>query len=318
VLERVERLPGVESATAAAFHPLDRGFVNSFAVVGREAEAAEWPEIRVRQVDAGYFAALGVPRLEGRLLAPGDATGAERVTVVNRQAARRYFAGRSPIGQRVRMWGQEWRVVGVSGDERVHGLAEAPPPALYVALAQAPARDVVLLARTAGNPLALAPAVRAAVLAEDPALAVFGVEPLAATVARSLAEQRFVLLLVLAFAAATLALAAVGLYGLLAHRVALERQELGVRQALGATPRQVVALVVARGARLAAAGLAAGLLLAAAGSRLLGALVFGIGPGDPAAWALATAAVLAISLAATLGPARRATAGDPTAALRLG
>ncbi|HEX2162344.1 MAG TPA: ADOP family duplicated permease [Thermoanaerobaculia bacterium] len=318
VVERIERLPGVEAAAAAAYHPLDRGFVNSFAVVGREAEAAGWPEIRVRQVDAGYFAALGLPRLEGRLFAAGDGTGRERVAVVNRQAARRFFAGRSPVGQRVRMWGQEWRVVGVSGDERVHGLAEAPPPALYVPLAQAPARSVVLLARTAGDPLALAPAVRAAVRAEDPALAVFGVEPLAATVAASLAEQRFVLLLVLAFAAATLALAAVGLYGLLAHRVALERHELGVRQALGATPRQVVALVLSRGARLAAFGLAAGLLLAVAGSRLVGALVFGVGPGDPTAWALAAGAVLAVSLAATLLPARRATAVEPTIALRAG
>jgi putative ABC transport system permease protein len=318
VVERVAALPGVETAAAAAFHPLDRGFVNSFLVVGREAEAADWPEIRVRQVDPGYFAALGVPRFDGRLFEAGDGTGDERVAVVNRAAARRFFADRSPLGQRVRMWGQEWRVVGVIGDERLHGLAEAPPPALYVPLAQAPARQVVLLVRSAGEPLALAPAVRAAVRAEDPALAVFGVAPLAETVAASLAEQRFVLLLVLAFAATTLALAAVGLYGLLAHRVALERHELGVRQALGATPRQVVALVVARGARLAAAGLAAGLVLAAAGSRLVGALVFGIGPGDPAAWALAAAAVAAVSLAAMLLPARRATAADPTAALRSG
>lgn len=318
LVERIERLPGVDSAAAAAFHPLDRGFTNSFAVVGREAEAAGWPEIRVRQVTPGYFDTLGVPRIEGRLLAAGDATGAEPVAVVNRQAARRFFAGRSPVGDSVSLWGVQWRIVGMCGDERVHGLAEAPPPALYLALAQAPSRDVVLLARSAADPLALAPALRAAVAAEDPALAVFGVEPLADTVAESLAEQRFVFLLVLVFAAVALALAAVGLYGLLAHRVALERQELGVRLALGATPRQVVALVVGRGARLAAAGLVAGLLLAAAGSRLLGALVFGVGPGDPAAWAVAAAAVLAVTLVATLLPARRATAADPTAALRLG
>lgn len=318
LVARIASLPGVEAAAVAAYHPLDHGFTNSFLVVGREEEAAGWPEIRVRQVDPGYFATLGVPRLAGRLLAAGDRTGGDRVTVLNREAARRFFAGRSPLGQRVRMWGLEWRVVGVAGDERVQGLAAAPPPALYVPLTQAPSRDLVLLVRTSGEPLALAPAVRAAVRAEDPALAVFGVEPLAETVAASLAEQRFVLLLVLAFAATTLLLAAVGLYGLLAHRVALERHELGVRQALGATPRQVVALVVGRGARLAAAGLAAGLVLAAAGSRLVGSLVFGIGAGDPAAWALAAAAVAAVSLAATLLPARRATAADPTAALRAG
>lgn len=318
LVARVSAIPGVEAAAIAGDHPLDPGFTNSFAVTGREAEARDWPEISVRRVTPGYFRTVGLGLVRGRLLRESDATGAAPVALVNEAAARRFFAPQDPIGAGIRLWGAVRTVVGVVADERFHGLAEPPPPAVYLPLAQAPSADgaYVLLVRAAGDPRALAGPVRAAVRDLDPTLAVFGLETLDETLARSVGRRRFLVILLGAFAAAGLLLAATGLAALLSFTVAARTREIGVRLALGAGRPRVLAHVIGEGLSLSAAGLALGAAGALALSRVLAGLLFGVGPWDPATLAAVSGLVLAVALVATLLPAWRAASVDPATACR--
>src|SRR6185295_6698189 len=295
VLERVQALPGVEAAAFAGNHPLDPGFANSFYVVGRREEAKDWPEISIRRVDPGYFGTMRVPLVSGRLLRPADGASAAPVLLINEQAARRFFQGRDPLGQQIAFWGADRTIVGIVSDERFHGLAADPPPAVYAPLAQCPSANGAgsLLVRAQGDPAALAPAVRAAIRQVDPELAVFGVEPLETTLAESIAKQRFTMLLVTVFAGLALLLALVGVYGILSYIVAQRTSEIGIRMAMGAAPRNVVRLIVLQGTRLALCGLALGLAGALLMTRFLRTLLFVVGATDPATFAAVLAAVFA-------------------------
>jgi putative ABC transport system permease protein len=318
VLRRASSLPGVDGVAVAAEHPLDPGFTNSFSVVGREAEAKSWPEVSVRRVTKDYFKTVGLALVRGRLFDDRDGTRSAPALLVNEAAARRFFDGRDPIGAQVRFWGASRTIVGIVADERFRGLAAPPAFAVYAPLAQAPSATGagVLLVRTTGDPSALAAAVRGIIREQDPGLAVFGVEPLDATLSRSISRPRFTAVLLAVFAGVALLLAAVGIYGLLAYSVAQRRREIGIRLALGARPAQVSAAVVRRGLRLAVVGLAIGLPAAAGTVRLLQSLLFDTRPGDPLTY-LAVAAVVALaSAAAAVVPARRATRVDPALALR--
>lgn len=317
VLERARALPGVRSAALAAVHPLDAGFTNSWSVVGREAESGDWPEISVRQVTPGYFPTLGIRLLRGRLLEESDDAAAPGVGVINETAAKRFFAGRDPLGQVIQIWGRvRWRIVGVIADERIHGVTEAAPPALYLPFAQAPGASGVLLVRTAGDPARLANPLRRAIWAVDPGLAVYGVEPLQATLVASVAQRRFTMLVLGAFAAVALLLALVGVHGVLSYTVSQRGAEMGIRMALGATRRDVVALVLRGGIGLALLGTALGIVAALAGTRLLASLLYGVGTLDPLTFLAVPAAVLAAAALASWLPARRATKADPVVALR--
>ncbi|HEX7050810.1 MAG TPA: ABC transporter permease [Longimicrobiales bacterium] len=317
LLRRVRALPGVESAAIAGNHPLDAGFTNSFVVVGREAEAKNWPEISIRRVGAGYFETVGLPLLSGRTLRDSDDAFATPVLIINQTAARRFFADRDPLGQQIAFWGAARTIVGVVADEHVHGLARPAPPAAYAPFAQVsrPGAEVLLL-RTNGDPAALAPAVRRIVRELDPALAVYGVEPLAETVSRSIGQQRFTMALLAAFAALAIALAVIGVHGVLSYTVSRRTPEIGIRMALGASHGNVVGLVVGEGLRLALVGLALGIAGALAASRLLRSLLFGVTATDPATFAAVAAAILAAGALASWIPARRAARVDPMAALR--
>jgi putative ABC transport system permease protein len=316
--QRVKALPGVESVAVAGNHPLDAGFTNSFYVVGRREEAKDWPEISIRRVGPGYFRTLDLPLVRGRLFADGDDAAAPPVLLVNEEAARHFFAGREPLGQKVFFWGIEWNVVGIVGNERFHGLAETAPPAVYAPLAQAPSADgsASLLVRVQGDPAALARPVRAAVRELDPALAVFGVEPLERTLADSIGQQRFTVLLLTVFAALALVLAVVGVYGVLSYVVAQRAPEMGIRMALGASPREVVRLILRQGARLALLGLGLGLAGAFVVTRFLRSLLFGVGATDPVTFAAVLAFVFAAAVLASWLPAHRATQADPMVTLR--
>jgi putative ABC transport system permease protein len=318
VLAKAERLPGVEAVAVAGNHPLDPGFTNSFRIIGREAEAATQPEISVRRVTSGYFRTMGVPLVRGRLLADSDGTTAPPVVLLNEAAAQRFFDQQDPLGKRINFWGANRTIVGIVGNERFHGLAEAPPIALYAPLEQAPSANGagVLLVRTSGDPSALAGSVRGVVREQDPALAVFGLEPMVETVSRSIAERRFTMLVLGLLASVALILAAIGVHGVLSYGVTARTREIGIRLALGAQPSGVRRLVVTEGLVLAAIGALIGLGAAFALTRGMNALLYGVAPTDPWTFVGVPIGLMAVAIAASYFPARRATRVDPVAALR--
>lgn len=318
LLARVQALPGVESASLAGNHPLDPGFTNSFSVVGREEEARSWPEISIRRVTAGYFRTVGLPLVRGRLLRDSDTTAAVPVLLINRTAAGRFFPGQDPLGQKISFWGSDRTIVGVIADERSHGLSEPAPIAAYLPLSQCPSvnGDYVLLARTSGDPAAQSASLRRAVREIDPALAVFGVETLDEVFSRSVAQRRFTMMLVGLFASIALALAAVGVYGVLAYAVTRRTREIGIRLALGAPRHGILRLVVGHGMTLIGAGLALGLGGALALSRVMRGLLFDVTATDPTTLASVGLAIVTVGLAACLVPALRALRVEPAEALR--
>lgn len=317
VSRRVGAITGVNSVAFASAGPLEPGFTNSFTIEGREAEGAKGQaEISTRLVSAGYFTTVGLPLLRGRLLSDRDDANATMVAVINAAAARHYFSGQNPLGHRLKFWG-EWReIVGVVGDERFHGLAEAAPAAVYTPLQQTPTASVTLLVRTAGDPARMVGSVQREIRSVDGEIALFDVGTMREALAGSIARQRFTMMLLGAFAAVATVLALLGVYGVLSYTVEQRTGELGIRVALGASSGDIVRLILRRGAMLVLAGLAVGLVAALSGSRLLTHLLFGIGAADPATYVVVSLVIAAVALGASYLPARRAAAIDPVVALR--
>jgi putative ABC transport system permease protein len=316
VLQRLEKVPGVTGVTIAGNHPLDGGFTSSISVVGREAEAADWPEPAIRRVDEGYVGTLGVPLVSGRPFTRSDDPSAPPVLLINEEARRRFFGERDPLGQQISLWGAARTIVGVVGDERFHGQAEAAPPAVYMPTGQAPVTGGSILIRTAGDPLDLVPAVRRVLQEIDPGLPLFGVEPLERTLVNSNAQRRFTMLVLGAFAGLALVLAILGVHGVLSYTVAQRSRELGIRMALGADRRQVRSLVLGEGARLAGLGLLLGTLGALALSGVLRTMLYGVGRADPGTLAAVAAVLGGVALLASWAPARRAAGTDPAVVLK--
>ncbi|HEX7088585.1 MAG TPA: ABC transporter permease [Longimicrobiales bacterium] len=316
LLERARAVPGVRAAALAAHHPLAQGFTNSFVIEGHEPEAGSQPEIPVRPVTPGYFATLGIPLLRGRPLTDRDGPDAPAVLLINDAAAKRYFPGVDPIGKRIRFWGVSREIVGVVGNERFHGLAAEAPPAVYPPLQQTPTGSASLLAQGAADPARLVSALRAVIRELDPQLPVHGITVLDDALSASLARERFATTLLSLFAALAMTLAVIGVYGVLGYAVAQRTRELGIRLALGASPRGVVGLIVRRGMTLALGGIGLGVAAGLAASRLLAGQLFRVTPADPATYAAAAVAAATASLAACWLPARRATAISPADALR--
>jgi predicted permease len=314
--DALDRIPGAEASAVAAHHPLNPGFTNSFVIVGRESEFGSYPEIFIRAVSAGYFNTLDIPLLDGRGIEDRDRAHAPMIAVLNEAARRRYFPDGRAIGQQLQWWGYTREIVGVVGDERINGLTMDAPPAVYVPLPQAPMNSGSVLVRTAAEPSAIAREVRDAIRSADPELAVFDITTLEATVLRSIARERSTMRLLGAFAIIALFLALIGVHGVLSYTVSQRRRELGVRLALGAERRNVLSMVVGQGMRLVAVGLVIGLLAAAAGTRLLSTLLFGVDTIDPLTFGAVSLLVGTVALVAAWLPARRATAIDPAITLR--
>ncbi len=318
LLARATAIPGVRAAAIAGNHPLDPGFTNSFTIVGREAESKSWPEISIRRVSPGYFAAVGSQLVRGRFLLDSDTTSSAPVALVNVAAAKRFFGERDPLGAQIRFWGTARTIVGVVADEKFHGLAESSPIGAYTPLSQTPSANGagVLLVRTTGNPSSLATTVTSVIHQIDPGLAVFAVEPLEDTMTRSIGQRRFTMLLLALFAVVALLLAAIGIHGVLSYGVSQRRREIGIRMALGARRPDLVALVVRQGLVLTLIGLVVGFLGAIAFTRLLSTQLFGITASDPLTLAAVAMLLALVALAATVSPAHRAASVDPVVTLR--
>jgi predicted permease len=315
---RILSLPGVEEAGLATDLPWTGYDENTaFGIVGRTFPQGEGPEARFHMATPGYFRALRVPVLAGRDLAEGDVATAPAVVVVNERLARRYWGGaQAALGVRLELWGRERAVVGVVGDIKDTPWAGEAEPALYFPQAQQSFGDILLAVRASGDPNALVEPITRAVRDLDPALPLANVAPLDRVAGDVLSARRFLLALVGAFAVTALALAVVGVYGMMAHAVGARVQEFGVRQALGATRADIGRIVLRSGAAIGLAGAAGGILLGVATTRLLAASLYGISPLDPLTFATVAVLLVAAALVASLVPARRATRVDPAVALR--
>ena len=314
---RLAAAPGVESATIAGANPLDAGFTSSIVVIGREAEARDWPEPSVRIVSPTYFQTVRLQVIDGRTFDPADVATSPSglVALINDAANRRFFGGKDAIGQRFRLWGAERRIVGIVGNERSKGLTEAAPPSVYMPIAQAPQASAILV-RVPGDPMRAVTEVRRVVRDLDPQLPLFGIEPLTTTLGNSQAQRRFTMIVLVAFAAVALILAIIGVHGVLSYTVAQRTREIGIRVALGAGLSQIRELVLSQGAGLAAIGITTGLVGAFALSRLLTALLFGVGARDPLTFGGSGLVLAMVAMIACWLPARKAARVDPIDALR--
>jgi putative ABC transport system permease protein len=323
LLERVRALPGVDAAALVSQVPLGgNGDSYGFHVEGRmQANPAEDPSVERYSVTPDYFRAMGVPIVRGRGFTAEDRADSPAVMMVSEATARSLFLGRDPIGERVRIGPHDegpWRtIVGIAGDVRHVNVSLAPTPQMYLPQTQMTdgLLNLVVLARTE-SPERLTESIRQAVRALDPGVPIFDIASMSARVTRSAAPQRFVTRLLGAFALVALALAAIGLYGVIAHSVGQRTREIGIRMALGATPRDIARLVLVGGSGLIAAGLAAGLLGALGATRFLAGILYEVRPGDPVSLAAAAAVLAAAAFAAHWLPARRAARLDPLTALR--
>ena len=317
VFETIQGLPGVQAVGSAAVMPLT-GNVWSvpFDRADRPVPAGERaPDVGWQAASGGYFTALGIPLLEGRLFSSADHADSPDVVIISEAIRDRFFDGQPAVGRRVRLGDGEAEIVGVVGSIRRGALTDAPWADMYFSQEQSPAASMNLFIRTDGDPQAIVPALRPALRDIDAAMIVRQIAPFSEIAARSVQVTRLVLWLLGLFAVAALALAAVGIYGVMSYAVRHRMRELGTRAALGATPGSILRLVMGNGAKIAAAGTAIGLAASLLAGRALQSLLFSTAPSDPA---VLTGAAVVLGVTAMLAcylPARRASRVDPVQTL---
>jgi len=321
LVPRLEGLPGVTVVGLANELPLggNEPWTTALQVEGEEVSAGQVrPRADLRSATSGYFHALGVPLLKGRLFEPGDRPDSAPVVVVNQAFARTSLSGKEPLGRRISFdEGRNWvTVVGVVGDVRERGLGEDPPREVYLPFALQPLRDLRILVRTSGAPMALAPRLRELVHELDSVQPVTDVRSLSSLRNESLAAPRLVTLLLGFFAVLALVLTCTGLTGVVAFSVSQRVRELGIRLALGAEPSSVLGLVLRQGMRLVLAGLLLGTAGALGLSSLMEGLLFGVEPTDPLTLVGVVLLLGGTGSVACLLPALRAARTDPAIALR--
>jgi putative ABC transport system permease protein len=327
MLERVHAIPGVASASSAFCLPLRAGCWGTWlSIEGNPTPAGtDLPLVDANSTHPAYFRTMGIPLLRGRDFTARDTVGTPRVVLVSDALARRFFPNQDPIGKRIKLDRYDadesqspWQtIVGVVGDVRRFGLAEEPRPEVYQNTRQVGPTIVNLAVRTAApHPGVITKAVRDAVAAADPNIAVSDVRTIDEDLARSTASRRFPLTILGLFSGLALALAVIGLYGTVSYHVAERRPELGVRLALGARPRSLVALIMRSGLSLVLAGVATGVTLALATTRLLQSHLYEVEPNDFATIASVVGVLTATALVACWLSARGASRVDPLSALR--
>jgi predicted permease len=280
----------------------------------------ERPIATLIPVTPGYFSTLQIPLRRGRDFSEQDAADSQRVAIINETLARRFWPGRDPIGQRMLVGGinaKAAEIIGVAADVHQGLEGNVWPETVYTAFSQNPQGAAMLAVRTAGDPLALTPAIREQVQDLDRDQPITGVRSMEELLELAVGPRRLLAPLLATFAGVALLLALVGIYGVIAYSVAQRTRELGIRRALGAQHQHILRLVVGQGLMLAAAGVALGIGGAFASTRVMKALLFHVSATDPLTFAGIGVAFLLVALAASYLPARRAARVDPMAALRV-
>jgi putative ABC transport system permease protein len=320
--ERVQSLPGVSGAGTVNILPVNSGNTTRFFVDGDPVPApGQEIEANIRTVSDDYFKALGVPVLAGRTFDARDTQDGQSVVIIGKTVADRVFAGRDPIGRRLRYSSIQADgdvVVGVVGDVKITGLDEALRPVLYYPFRQSSSIFANLVTRTNGDPNALAGAIRNEVRNLEPDAAILNVSTMDDMIAQTPASfmRRFPALLISIFAGVALLLASIGIYGVVSYSVSQQTHYIGVRMALGASPADILKMVLKQGVVLALLGVGIGVLAALGLMRLLSTLLYQVSTNDVATFATVTSALFIVALLACYLPARRATKVDPLVALR--
>jgi putative ABC transport system permease protein len=330
LLDRIEALPGVKSADATGFLPLQSGWRMNFNVVGRQPSAAD-EELRVQyhQVSPGYFQTLGIPLISGREFQREEDATRPGVAIISQALARSLFPDEDPIGKRVSNISRgigplarylpqvnEAEIIGIVGDVKNNGIKSATEMAIYFPQSQFAYRSMNVVVRTQSNPMSIVGAVRNAVWSLDSNMPISNMKTMEQTLSDSIAPQRFTLTLLGLFAALSLALAGVGIYGVMSYTTAQRTREVGVRMALGASRSDITSLVMKQVVTLAATGVAIGLAGAFGLTRLMATLIFGVSATDPLAFTAVSMLLAGVALLAGYIPAYRATKVDPMTALR--
>jgi putative ABC transport system permease protein len=327
LVERAKVLPGVRSAGAASFLPVSGGgSIIHFNITGHPPKTPhDYVAAGYRTVTPNYLETLGVPLLQGRLLTPRDNEKAPAVVVINATMAKTHFAGENPLGKRIQLGAMPdkdvptMEIVGVVGDVRP-GLGVDPQTEMYLPYRQAdlvlPVFQLSLVLRTAADPQLQTSALRSALAEIDPNQPLVNVRTMEDNIATTVAQPRFRTWLIGIFAAVALALAAVGVYGVMSYTVMQRTSEIGIRVTLGAQPEDVFKIVVGEGLRLALAGVGVGIVAALAMTRVLQSFLFGTSAYDPLTFFAVAMLLTIVAVAASFFPARRATLVDPMVALR--
>jgi putative ABC transport system permease protein len=319
LLDRVRALPGIVAAASVDSLPLTgTHWTSDFLVEGHEGEVGL--EFNRRRLSPGYFRTMGVPLRSGREFTDSDDAQAPPVVVINRALAERYFPNEDPIGRHIAFENEEPRrwltVVGVAGNEKTEGLAASAWPEIFVPWSQVPAGTLRYVWKPKGDPEAALRAFRSEVAALDPDLPLSHVGPLEDVVTSSVSRQRFLTTLVGAFAALALALAAIGIYGVVSFGVSQRTYEISVRMALGARASDVVRMMTRESFVFGALGVALGIVAALALGRVLGGLLFDVSTSDPGTFSIVAVVTIGVAYLASYLPARRATRVEPASSLR--
>ncbi len=319
--ERVAAQPGVRSVGAVDLLPMaGSGQTTTFVVEGKPAPArGSEPEANYRVATPTYFSTLGIPVQKGRAFTAHDKADAPPVALINETMAREFFPGEDPIGRRLLdPDGQNppTEIVGIVGDVKHWGLDDKPESFLYLPHAQVGGRFITLVARTDGDPAAMASAVRREVLALDKDQPVFDVKTMEQRIATTSAPRRLPMYLLGVMASVALVLAAVGIYGVVAYSVTQRTHEIGIRMALGAQRRDILSLVVRQGMLMATVGVGVGLVASYFLMKVMSGMLYGVSATDPVTFSGVALLLATVALLACLIPARRATRVDPMVALR--
>jgi putative ABC transport system permease protein len=320
VLQRVQRLPGVQTAAQGLVLPLSRSNVNfGFTVEGRPATPGVQTSAEYNSVSPDYFRAMSIALLRGRPFADTDTANSPPVAIINETFVRRYFRNEDPIGKKIVFGYRDVKpreIVAVVADTKVHSLGESPLPSMYTPNTQMAWWVMNLILKTSGDVEGLADSVHRQVLQVDPSLPMGQIEPLERTIATSVAQPRFRTFLFGLFAALALMLATVGIYGVMSYSVTQRTREIGIRMAMGANRPDIMRLILRQGMTVVLAGFAIGAVGAFLGTRLIASLLYDLKPTDPLTFFSATVLLMIVSCIGAYIPAHRAMRLDPVQTLQ--